>query len=123
MYSGGTVWQFIYEKGSFEVEFRADSFNHFVCKEFPAHSHWNMKENNQIMVDFGKYGEFEFTLQVFENGSAVMNGCKKGSPQNWRKCELKSILGQEGVILTDTGHDHSHNHSEHVHSDTCGHKH
>ena len=123
MYSGGTVWQFIYEKGSFEVEFRADSYNHFICKDFPAHSHWTMSNNsNQIALDFGKYGEFELVLEVYNNGSAIMNGYKKGNPNNWRKCELKSILGKEGVILSDAGHDHSHSHGEHVHTATCGHK-
>jgi hypothetical protein len=32
----GSAWNFIYEKGAFEVEFRCDSFNHFVCPQFPG---------------------------------------------------------------------------------------
>jgi hypothetical protein len=33
-------WTLTHPKGSFEIEFRADGFNHFICEEFPAHSHW-----------------------------------------------------------------------------------
>lgn len=31
-----SVWNFEHKGGSFPVEFRADSFNHFVCKDFPV---------------------------------------------------------------------------------------
>ena len=34
---GGSVWDFQWEKGNFEVEFRTDGLNHFVCSTFPAH--------------------------------------------------------------------------------------
>jgi hypothetical protein len=54
----GTAWNFIYEKGSFEVEFRADSFNHFVCPQYPAHSHWSIDDSELVYVNWGKYGEF-----------------------------------------------------------------
>lgn len=33
-------WDFIHEGGSFRVNFKADGYNHFVCHDFPAHSHW-----------------------------------------------------------------------------------
>jgi hypothetical protein len=32
----GSAWNFTYEKGAFEIEFRCDSFNHFVCPQFPG---------------------------------------------------------------------------------------
>lgn len=35
-----SVWNFQHPNGAFEVEFRADAYNHFVCNDFPAHSHW-----------------------------------------------------------------------------------
>ena len=35
-----SVWDFQHPGGSFDVEFRADGYNHFVCNSFPAHSHW-----------------------------------------------------------------------------------
>ena len=53
---GGSVWNFEWEGGSFEVEFRCDGFNHFVCNTYPAHSHWSM-EDNKILVDWDKYGK------------------------------------------------------------------
>ena len=31
-----SVWNFEHAGGAFPVEFRADSFNHFVCKDFPV---------------------------------------------------------------------------------------
>ena len=34
-------WDFEHPGGHFEVEFRADGFNHFICNDFPAHSHWS----------------------------------------------------------------------------------
>lgn len=41
---GGSVWDFQWEKGSFEVEFRVDGYNHFICSSFPEHSHWQMDD-------------------------------------------------------------------------------
>ena len=35
-----SLWEFQHPRGSFSIEFRADAFNHFVCDDFPAHSHW-----------------------------------------------------------------------------------
>ena len=33
-------WDFQHPGGNFPVKFKADSYNHFVCDDFPAHSHW-----------------------------------------------------------------------------------
>lgn len=53
----GTAWDFQYEKGHFEIEFRCDGFNHFHCPSFPAHSHWTMnEEDGLIVIDWGQYG-------------------------------------------------------------------
>jgi hypothetical protein len=51
----GTVWNFEWEKGHFEVEFRCDGYNHFICNSYPAHSHWSM-EDNKILINWDKYG-------------------------------------------------------------------
>ena len=51
---GGSVWNFEYEKGAFEVEFRCDAFNHFICTLYPAHSHWTC-EGNAMSINWGKY--------------------------------------------------------------------
>jgi hypothetical protein len=57
----GSIWNFIYEKGSFEVEFHADAYNHFVCKSFPAHSHWSVAFEGAdvepiVEVNWSQYG-------------------------------------------------------------------
>ena len=125
MYSGGSVWDFQYEGGSFEVEFRADSFNHFNCITFPAHSHWLITDpnTNTIFIDFGRYGKYEMILSLdTATHGYVMNGCKQGQTDNWRKCVYKHQMGAEGLILSDSGHGHDHSH-DHVHTATCGHHH
>lgn len=33
-------WDFIHPSGQFVVKFKADAYNHFICDDFPAHSHW-----------------------------------------------------------------------------------
>lgn len=53
----GSVFNFIYEKGAFEVEFRADGFNHFNCPQYPAHSHWDIDDHGLVSVNWGKYGK------------------------------------------------------------------
>lgn len=52
----GTVWNFQYEKGAFDVEFRWDGYNHFVCPQYPAHSHWTIVEPETLLINFGQYG-------------------------------------------------------------------
>lgn len=52
---GGSVWNLQWEGGNFEVEFRVDGLNHFVCTSFPAHSHWSM-DGDRIALDWGKFG-------------------------------------------------------------------
>jgi hypothetical protein len=58
----GTVWEYQYERGAFEVRFQADGFNHFVCPQFPAHSHWSMdEETGLITINWGQYGKANHT--------------------------------------------------------------
>ena len=52
----GTAWTFEYAKGSFEVEFRSDAYNHFVCDQYPTHSHWSI-DNDVVHISFGQYGK------------------------------------------------------------------
>ncbi len=54
----GTVWDFAWEKGSFEIEFRVDGFNHFICKTYPAHSHWSLSEDQTVSINWGQFGAF-----------------------------------------------------------------
>jgi len=53
----GSAWEFIWEKGSFEVQFFCDGFNHFVCPKFPAHSHWISLDESNIEINWGQYGK------------------------------------------------------------------
>lgn len=99
----GTVWNFEYAKGSFEVEFHTDSYNHFVCKQYPAHSHWLSTDDGLVQIFWGQYGDYEMRL----NGS-MFEGCKSGQPTNWRKMHfVRSLTADCGDV---PGHDHSHDH-------------
>lgn len=110
MYNGGTVWNFEWAKGSFEVEFRADAFNHFVCSSFPAHSHWSM-DGNSIAINWDQYGEYEMQL---DTSTLTMAGSKKGQPDNWRRATFVRSLGADGVAAIPA-HDHSHSHAHGSH--------
>jgi hypothetical protein len=35
-------WELEHPGGKFNIEFRADGFNHFICNDFPAHAHWRL---------------------------------------------------------------------------------
>ena len=87
-------WEFEHAGGKFEVEFRADAFNHFVCEAFPAHSHWRLDGADTptptVYINWGKYGEYELTLEA--DGSAA-SGSVKGRPANWRKMRNLGALG------------------------------
>lgn len=110
----GSVWDFQYEKGHFEVRFHCDGYNHFVCPQYPAHSHWSMTEDDDtfaILVNWGQYGEYELRV---EDGALV--GHKKGQPANWRRAVFLRPLTFEDVATSQ--HDHKH---EHVHSASCNH--
>lgn len=52
----GSVWNFQYEGGAFDIEFRCDGFNHFVCPQYPAHSHWTIDDAEVIKINWGKFG-------------------------------------------------------------------
>lgn len=97
-------WDFVHPGGSFKVEFRADGYNHFVCSDFPAHSHWRLDNGETptplLYINWGKYGEYDLTLAA--DGQS-MAGSAKGAPDNWRKGNrLGSTLGRQEV------HEHDH---------------
>eukprot|EP00292_Cryptomonas_paramecium_P022627 CAMPEP_0113680574 /NCGR_PEP_ID=MMETSP0038_2-20120614/11415_1 /TAXON_ID=2898 /ORGANISM="Cryptomonas paramecium" /LENGTH=197 /DNA_ID=CAMNT_0000599011 /DNA_START=6 /DNA_END=599 /DNA_ORIENTATION=- /assembly_acc=CAM_ASM_000170 len=98
--SGGSVWNFEYDQGSFEVQFHADGYNHFVCNAYPSHSHWSM-EGDKLTINWGSYGDY--ILTVDPNGT-TMAGHKVGQPDNWRKATYLRPLGPEGLALPDMDH-------------------
>jgi len=95
-------WMFMHAGGEFEVEFRADSFNHFVCPSFPAHSHWLFKDESvtpTVYINWGKYGEY--LVKLAEDGS-TFEGSVKGKESSWRKGR------RLGACSTGSVHEHSH---------------
>jgi hypothetical protein len=104
-YGAGSAWNFEYEGGSFEIQFLFDSYNHFVCPSYPAHSHWSMSEGRVIDIDWGKFGKYQ--LQV-DSATASMTGSKLGQPSNWRKASL--IRSINPVDLEASAHAHAHDH-------------
>lgn len=98
-------WAFEHAGGTFEVEFRADAFNHFVCDAFPAHSHWRVDDADSptptVFIDWGKYGQYE--LAVAADGSRAA-GSVKGQPDNWRKMRYLGALGTD--LKQYAEHDH-----------------
>lgn len=89
-------WEFEHSGGTFEVEFRADAFNHFVCESYPAHSHWRLENADSptptVLINWGKFGEYE--LVVSEDGSSAA-GSVKGKPDLWRKMTNLGALGAD----------------------------
>lgn len=75
-----SVWNFEHAGGSFPVEFVADSFNHFVCKDFPSKDSFWLLHGNVLYINWGCYGEYELVLD--ESGE-IMAGGAKGNAANW----------------------------------------
>ena len=97
-------WQFEHAGGTFEVELRADAFNHFVCEAYPAHAHWRLDHADSptptVFINWGKYGEY--VLTIAEDGQ-TMSGSAKGQPDNWRKATRTRTLGE-----VEEAHVHDH---------------
>ena len=98
-------WEFEHAGGTFEVEFRADAFNHFVCESFPAHSHWRLEDADSptpnLHISWGKYGEYD--LQISADG-ATATGSLTGRPESWRKMKKLGALGTD--LKQYAEHDH-----------------
>ena len=97
-------WELEHPGGKFNVEFRADAYNHFICTSFPAHSHWRLDNDESptpsVYINWGKYGEY--VLTIAEDGQ-TMSGSAKGQPDNWRKMKRLKALGK-----VEEAHVHDH---------------
>lgn len=89
--------------GGRQVEFHSDGFNHFVCKQYPAHSHWSL-DGDQVTINWGSFGDYELTIDA---AGTKMAGHKKGQPDNWRRATFLRHLGAAGLASAPT-HDHDH---------------
>jgi len=100
-------WMFIHPGGEFKVEFKADGFNHFICKDFPAHSHWAIENDSTsadsstptVHIHWGKFGEYLVTLAA---DGLSFEGHAKNDPTNWRKGKRLGASG--GHVACE--HDH-----------------
>merc|ERR1711924_3293 len=90
---GGTEWDFIYDGGNFNVQFKADGFNHFKCVKYPAHSHWSVTGESEIFVDWAKFGQYELRVDA---AAKAMEGSVKGQPDKWRKTNFIRNIPFEG---------------------------
>ena len=104
-------WELEHEGGKFLVEFRADAYNHFICNDFPDHSHYRVEggegDKPMVYLSWGKYGEYEFTILPGDDGKwETMTGHAKGDPKNWRKLKRLATLvpGQEDAHAHEHGH-------------------
>ena len=97
-------WELEHPGGKFNIEFRADGYTHFVCPDFPAHSHWSLTNDETptplLYINWGKYGEYELTIAA---DGQTMAGSAKGKPDNWRKARRLGSLGEAAAV-----HEHDH---------------
>ena len=103
----GSQWMFEYAGGSFPVEFRGDVYNHFVCKQYPAHSHWSLggAGADELTINWAKYGTY--TIKV--DGSAGTGvGSYVGNPADWRKMTFLADLAPAVAAEQCDAHDHEH---------------
>ena len=87
----GSEWEFEHAGGTFPVEFRGDGYSHFVCRQFPAHSHWSLggAASDQLTINWDQYGVYE--LRLTSSGDSA-EGCEKGLETNWRKMRFLRTL-------------------------------
>mmetsp|Transcript_24218 Transcript_24218/g.33148 ORF Transcript_24218/g.33148 Transcript_24218/m.33148 type:complete len:212 (-) Transcript_24218:338-973(-) len=102
----GSVWRFEYNGGAFNVQFRGDGFNHFICPEYPAHSHWVIggANSDELTINWGQFGTYEIRV---DGVSGRGEGSAKGQPSNWRKMSWISDITPESIASEGgCGHDH-----------------
>ena len=96
----GSAWQLHFEGGSpFRVEFHADG--HFNAPAYPAHS-WYKIDGDAVFVEWGKYGQYEFVLDVAKR---EMNGHLRGNEKSWRRLEYTEPMAAYQK-KHHCGHDH-----------------
>ena len=106
-------------------------------------SHWTLNsDTGKVEIDWGKYGKllnfqyhsiliisFIYVFLFYIAGkyelicnaaTRVMTGSVKGEPAKWRKATFIRGLTVDESKSDLPSHDHAH---EHVHDETCDHKH
>ena len=84
----GSAWMIHFENGTpFRVEFRADG--HFHCASYPGHFSYKLVEPNLVYVEWGKYGSYDFELDV---AGKQMKGSLRGNAASWRRLEYAEAI-------------------------------
>ena len=85
----------------FRVELRADG--HFHCAAYPGHFSYKLNsEANTVAIEWGKYGSYDFTIDVEKK---VLTGSLRGNPASWRRLEYAEPLN---AFIKHEHCDHSH---------------
>merc|ERR1712080_767859 len=91
----GTQWDFEWAKGTFDVQFKGDGYNHFKCPDFPAHAHWSL-DGNEIKINWAEYGNYQLTIdpetQTMDGGEI---GGDKSQETWWRKAKNPTKLADQ----------------------------
>jgi len=85
----GSLWDFEWSGGKFEVEFKADGYNHFKCSQFPAHAHWSLA-GDVLRINWAQYGKYTLTVDA---DAKTMSGASDGAEDppkddEWRKAKF-----------------------------------
>lgn len=92
----GTEWDFAWSGGSFPVQFKADGYNHFICSDFPAHSHWSL-DGTTLKINWAQYGNY--VLTVDPEGKTLEGAAVGADPAtDWRKATLtRNLINQQTI--------------------------
>jgi ferredoxin-NADP reductase len=86
----GSVWDFSYAGGTFEVAFLESGA--FYCQDYLAsRARWegDLQAGGEVRIHWGRYGHY--TLRAEPQGRA-MRGCYTGRPADWRSAAWKQDL-------------------------------
>ena len=86
----GSVWDFSYASGTFEVAFLESGA--FYCQDYLAsRARWegDLQAGGEVCIHWGRYGHY--TLRAEPQGRA-MRGCYTGRPADWRSAAWKRDL-------------------------------
>jgi len=93
------VYDFAHPGGVFDVHLRPGG--RFFAPQFQARASWNL-EGQRLLVDFAKFGRYEFTRVGELEGSADFEGSAVGDPSNWRKMKRRRKFSVAEAKLLDS---------------------
>lgn len=92
------VYHFEHAGGTFDVHLRPGG--QFFAPQFMARSSWELTEDRNLLIDFGKFGDYRLAMT---NGQpAMFEGSAVGQPSNWRKMCFKAPFSPAYRKLMDS---------------------